>query len=132
MKVCLNDIYIIDKTTKDVKPIQNGDKDTMNKMPKLETGMFVENGFKDIGVVVGNTIVYNNGSYDKVDNLYEYSKDYPELEGYIKKVFICEFGFEKAEEEKDKPENIIWEYGVSEVTMEDVYKKFGHKVKIIL
>lgn len=85
MKEYLNHISVINRTTEDVKSIQNGDKDTMNKMPKLETGMFVENGFKDIGVVVGNTIIYNTGSYDKVDNLYEYSKDYPELEGYIKK-----------------------------------------------
>ena len=47
MKEYLNHISVINRTTEDVKSIQNGDKDTMNKMPKLETGMFVENGFKD-------------------------------------------------------------------------------------
>lgn len=111
-----------------------------NVMPKLETGMLVEVRTDEIncvklGVVINNSIMYfiNSDGFDIVDN------GYVKLNcSYVSKIYNIT--------DKNYSINIltdlyksgyiskylIWEKeDTLEVTMEEVCKKFGCKVKIV-
>lgn len=111
-----------------------------NKMPKLETGMLVEVKTDEIdqvklGIVLNNSIMYFIGSdgFDIVHNGYVklncsyVSKIYSITDkNYSINIFIDLYksGYIS--------KYLIWEKeDILEVTMEEVCKKFGCKVKIV-
>ena len=111
-----------------------------NEMPKLETGMLVEvrtdkiNQVK-LGIVINNCIMYfiNSDGFDKVHN------GCADLScSYVSKIYsITDKNysiniFTDLYKSGDISEYLIWEKEVTlEVTMEEVCKKFGCKVKIV-
>lgn len=110
-------------------------------MPKLETGMLVE--VKDavfastkVGLVLNDSIMYFIGS-DGRDSLTDgrpdftisyVSKIYRQIESSQYSIEIISYLYKSGELSK----YLIWEKESSlEVTMEEVCKKFGRKVKIV-
>lgn len=110
-----------------------------NAMPKLETGMIVEvknyvtHAIK-LGLVINNSIMYfiNSDGFDKVcDGRVDFSNS------YVSKIYS---GFDSYSiyfitylyKTGDISKYLIWEKeDILEVTMEEVCKKFGCKVKIV-
>lgn len=110
-----------------------------NAMSKLETGMIVE--VKDharndtrVGLVINNSIMYiiNSDGFDKVcDGRADFSTS------YVSKIYsgfdsysICFITY--LYKTGELSEFLIWEKeDTLEVTMEEVCKKFGCKVKIV-
>lgn len=114
----------------------------MNKIPELETGMFViikntDFGKEYIGVIVGDKIIYNDGDFDYVKNA-ENCKC-----RRIEYILKCPYGFKHISYHLRKIKSntlefndnitVLWKYEepIPKVTLNEVYKKFGHKVKII-
>lgn len=110
-----------------------------NEMPKLETGMIVEvknyvTHDTKLGLVINNSIMYfiNSDGFDKVcDGRADFSTS------YVSKIYS---GFDSSSiyyitylyKSGDISKYLIWEKeDILEVTMEEVCKKFGCKVKIV-
>ena len=98
-----------------------------NPLPYLKDGVFVENKYGDIGVVVGDKIIYSG-----IDSGFDRISEYNEWEnGYIEKIYSCNGGFRTV-----CKEGLIWLYkekeSIPEVTLEEVYEKFGYKVKVVI
>lgn len=102
----------------------------------LKTGVFIITSDGNIGVVVDGKIVLQHEGFERVSEYKAWDED------YIRYIFNCEYGFDYIEEYFEnicngKPPyeiQMLWEYQkdvIPEVTMEDVYRKFGHKVKIV-
>lgn len=110
-----------------------------NEMPKLETGMIVEvknyaNHDAKLGLVINNSIMYiiNSDGFDKVcDGRVDFStsyvsKIYSGFDSYS--IYFITYLYKTGE----LSEFLIWEKeDILEVTMEEVCKKFGCKVKIV-
>lgn len=121
---------------------KESEENNMNTMPKLETGMFVivedntEPYKRNIGVVINDKIVYSNGDFDPADYTTWDTQ-------YIRYILKCNYGFNFIKYKIDEIYNndsfacygikIIWKYEepILKVTMDDIYKKFGCKVKIV-
>ena len=119
---------------------ENNKEDNTMTMPKLETGMIVINKHDKVGVVAGNEIWYNDGEIDDVKEVLMYLER-NKFDGYIKYIIKNRRGFYYIQHnlpniKADKPVSgieILWKYEepIPEVTLDEVYQKFGHKVKII-
>ena len=127
----------------ELKPVlKESEENNMNTMPKLETGMFViveDTNYpceRSIGVIVNDRILYSNGDFDPADYTNWDTQ-------YIRYILKCKYGFNFIKDKIDEIYNndsfvcygieIIWKYEepILEVTMDDIYKKFGCKVKIV-
>ena len=109
-------------------------------MPKLETGMFIITKYGDIGVVVNDNILYYHGGFINKSFLLNYIRQ-DSGKDYIRYILKNECGFEQIraflEEIKSQKTildiQVLWKYeeSIPEVTLDEVYQKFGHKVKIV-
>ena len=109
----------------------------MNKMPELETGMFVITDNYNIGVVAGNNVVYQDGGYDTIEGMIEYNK---ENKGYIQYIIDNLYSFDdiscciyvNSSSQLEYRGTYIWKYEEPrKVTMKEVYDKFGEIVEIV-
>lgn len=127
------DCGLHDWTDYDFLPVPLKDNDSF---PFLETGIFVITSDGNIGIVVDGKIILQHEGFERVSEYEAWDKD------YIRYIFYCDYGFDYIEEYFEnicngKPPHdvqMIWEYQeepIPEVTMEDIYRKFGHKVKIV-
>ena len=115
-------------------------EDNTMTMPKLETGMIVIDKHDSVGVVAGNVIWYNDGGVDDVKEVLMYLER-NKFDGYIKYIIKNRSGFYYIQHnlpniKADKPVTgieVLWKYEepIPEVTLDQIYEKFGHKVKII-
>lgn len=122
-----------------LEPVKSYEGNYMT-MPKLETGMFIITKYDDIGVVVNDNILYYHGGFINKSSLLNYIRQ-DSGKDYIRYILKNECGFEhiRAFLEEIKSQKtilgiqVLWKYeeSIPEVTLDEVYQKFGHKVKII-
>ena len=115
-------------------------EDNSMNMPKLETGMFIITKYDDIGVVVNDNILYYHGGFINKSFLLNCIEQ-DSGKDYIRYVLKNECGFEhiRAFLEEIKSQKTIlgiqvlyrYEEPIPEVTLDQIYEKFGHKVKIV-
>lgn len=136
-----NDI-LLKESELELEPLIEGNnkEDNSMKMPKLETGMIVINKHDKVGVVAGNEIWYNDGGIDDVEEVLMYLER-NKFDGYIKYIIKNRSGFAYIQHNLSNIKfnnfvpnvEVLWRYeeSIPEVTLDEIYKKFGHKVKIV-
>lgn len=133
--------YRWDWTDEMFEPLTEEDKkNILMNISTIKTGVVIITKYDRIGIVVNGFVWHYDGSIDAVENILTYIQEYEDND-YIKYIIKCKYGFKHIQNnltniKADKPVTgieILWKYEepIPEVTMEEVYKKFGHKVKIV-
>ena len=102
--------YVLFDVTKDIK-------DTKEKMPELETGMFIRleidhNNATELGFIYNNYIIWQNGGWDEVTSLHAEKHKDNILEDLVELTIYKNDGFirfpEGDEEEAGYYQPVLW------------------------